>query len=458
MKLKTNQIAILLLLFGLNCSCKKYLDAKSNQSLVIISNLSDLQSLLDNYSKVNSNNPSADEVSSDEYYLVYNDFQALDIDQQRNMYTWQPDNLFYPYTNLTNDWTQVYNCVYIANTVLDNIGKIPRTSSNASSWDNIKGQALFLRAYSFYKAATIWSLAYDPNTSNSDLGIPLRLTSDFNEKSIRASVCKTYAQILSDTKMAAGYLSNVPVHVYRSSKPAAFALIAKCYLSMRQYDLSGLYADSCLQINNALIDYNSLNSTSTYPLPQFNKEVIYDTYAGGIGATPVSYTFAKIDTVLYSSYNGNDLRKTCFFSKNSDGSSFFKGSYHGSSVIFNGIATDEVYLMRAECYARQGNVNSAMTDLNTLLKNRYKTGSYTTIAASSSTDAVSKILDERHKELVMRGTRWIDIKRLNKEGAGINLKRLLNGKIYTLPANDLRFALAIPDDIISLSGIPQNPR
>jgi hypothetical protein len=58
----------------------------------------------------------------------------------------------------------------------------------------------------------------------------------------------------------------------------------------------------------------------------------------------------------------------------------------------------------------------------------------------------------------MRGTRWTDIKRLNKEGAGISLKRNVNGNSYILPANNLRFALPLPDDIVSLSGMQQNPR
>ncbi|HEY0177744.1 MAG TPA: RagB/SusD family nutrient uptake outer membrane protein, partial [Pedobacter sp.] len=68
------------------------------------------------------------------------------------------------------------------------------------------------------------------------------------------------------------------------------------------------------------------------------------------------------------------------------------------------------------------------------------------------------VLQERRKELIMRGIRWMDIKRLNKEGANITLTRKLNGNVYTLPANDLRFALPIPDDVIAFSGMKQNLR
>lgn len=438
--------------------CKKYLEAKSDQSLGTITNITDLQSLLDNYNLVNFSTVSADMVSSDDYYLNYSDFQALDFEQQRNMYSWQPTNLFYPYTNLPNDWNSVYNNVYIANNVLGNIDNVSETSSNAAVLDNIKGQALFLRAYNFYKAVTIWSLAYDRRSSVTDAGIPLRLNVNFNEQSTRANVEQSYLQIINDLKLAVPLLSKTPFHVYRGSKAAAFALLSRTYLAMRIYDQAKLYADSCLRINDKLIDFNKLNTSASFPLPKFNDEILYDTNVGGSGATPISRTKARIDSLLISFYSSNDLRLTAFFSTAADGTKLFKGSYEGSSTRFNGIATDEIYLTRAECLARNNETTAAMADLNRLLISRYKTGSFVPLTANSNTDAINKILLERRKELVMRGTRWTDIKRLNKEGANILLKRVLNGVTYTLPPNNLRFALPIPDDVIGLSGMQQNPR
>jgi hypothetical protein len=58
----------------------------------------------------------------------------------------------------------------------------------------------------------------------------------------------------------------------------------------------------------------------------------------------------------------------------------------------------------------------------------------------------------------MRGLRWMDIKRLNKDGAKITLTRNVEGNTYTLPPNDLRYALPIPEEVISLTGMPQNIR
>jgi hypothetical protein len=60
--------------------------------------------------------------------------------------------------------------------------------------------------------------------------------------------------------------------------------------------------------------------------------------------------------------------------------------------------------------------------------------------------------------LLFRNLRWSDLRRFNLEGANITLKRIINGTSYTLPPNDLRWVLLIPDLETSRSGIPQNPR
>ena len=453
--LKYYYFAFILTLFS---GCKKYLDSTPDKSLVVISNLQDLQGLLDNFDGLNIGTLISDVVSSDDYYLTSVAYQAMANEWHRNMYVWNPNNLWGEYTALINDWGQVYNNIYIANTVLSNIDKIPRDISNAANWDNVKGQAHFLRAYSFFKAATVFCLAYDENSSPNDLGLPLRLDPDLNKQSVRSSVKETYAQILSDAELASNLLSPKPLHVMRSSKSAAFALLAKVHLSMRNYTDALINANKSLELNNALIDFNTLNVESTYPIAQFNKEVIYHTFAGGAAGTPVGIARAKIDTLLYSSYDVNDLRKTVFFRQNADGTQSFRGSYIGASNLFNGIATDEIYLIKAECLARSGELKNAMENLNKLLVNRFKTNTYINKNIQSNSEALSIILEERRKELLMRGGRWIDIKRLNKEGLKIELKRNINGRIYTLPPNDLRFALPIPEDVIQRSGMKQNPR
>ena len=75
---------------------------------------------------------------------------------------------------------------------------------------------------------------------------------------------------------------------------------------------------------------------------------------------------------------------------------------------------------------------------------------------TSMPELVTIILQHRRKELLMRGLRWMDIKRLNKEDADIILQRMVDNQVYSLPPNDKRYALPIPADIILHAGIEQN--
>jgi tetratricopeptide (TPR) repeat protein len=444
----------LLIIVTILGGCKKYLDEKPDKKLAVISSLDELQGLLDYDPDMSFNDISACEVSADDYYVTSADWSARS-ETERRMYTWEKDYLFTPGYN---DWSDTYYVAYCSNTVLDNISKIDK-AQDENRWNDIKGQALYHRAHAYLQALLTWSVAYDEQTANSDLGIPLRLNTDFNTSSNRANVEDSYNQVILDLKEALRLLPITAIHKICPCKPAAYALLARAYLSMRKYDEVGLYADSALQLNNSLMDYNDatiINPSAALPIPRFNIEVLTD----GRMTLPsiLSSGKAKIDSSLYASYDNNDLRKEIFFKSNNNGTYGFKGSYSKTAALSSSITVDETYLMRAESFARSGKINEAMNDLNTLLIKRWKSGTFFPFSANNITDALNIILHERRKELIMRGLRWMDIKRLNKEGANISLTRIVNGVTYTLPPNDLRFALPIPEDIITLSGIQQNKR
>jgi starch-binding outer membrane protein, SusD/RagB family len=447
-------IPFILLFFS---GCKKYLDAKPDKQFVVPSSLQDLQALLDNYNKLNENDPNAvAEASSDNYYLKDADWSSL-AENYRRIYTWEKDYLFTPYPN---HWSTAYDRIYSVNVVLDNIVKLERTEDNKFDWDNIKGQALCFRAKAFLDIATIWALAYNRNSASTDLGIVLRLNSDFNAPSVRSTVKETYDQVIKDFKESIPLLPVMAKSIYRPSRAAAYALLSRTYLYMSQFDSAYAYANLCLQLKTDLMDFNGdlqINSSAAYPFTRLNKEIILESRSPSI--TPLDNSRAKIDSALVTSYDNNDLRKTLFLKNNNNGTFGFKGSYEGDGSIFTSVATDEVYLMRAECAARKGLTQAAMTDLNKLMVKRWKsTAPFPGYTASSSAEALEIILTERRKELIMRGTRWMDIKRFNVENGGISLRRKINNQTYILNANDPRFALPIPEEIIQRTGMPQNPR
>jgi hypothetical protein len=230
---------------------------------------------------------------------------------------------------------------------------------------------------------------------------------------------------------------------------------------MQDYSHALLYADSSLKLYDSLLDYNTLNASLTFPVTTFNKEVLFHSVMGN----ELYANFPIVDTNLYKSYNVNDLRQKIFFKANpTNGGMMFTGTYTGGVAgasrlnYFAGLATDEVYLTRSECYARAGNTTDAMKDLNALMVKRFKTGTFVPFTANNTKEALDLILTERRKETIFRGLRWSDLRRLNSDGANITLTRKIDNQTYTLEPNSPRYTLPLPPDVILLTGMEQNER
>jgi tetratricopeptide (TPR) repeat protein len=445
-------------------SCKKtnFLNTKPDESLVIPKALKDYQAMIDHEEVFNGVNggvgltPAMSEGSSDNLYIV-NNFLPSVSNQDLNLYVWAKD----VYTgDPVYDWNVGYKGVFHANVILDGIKKLSISSDEQNTYDNILGSALFHRAHLFYQLAQVFAPPYDKENLAGKFGIPLRLSSDIGEKISRASLKDTYDKILNDLLEAKNLLPETSQFKSRPSKIAADALLARVYQTMEDYDKALYHAESCLGKHGDILDYNTLNPTPLYSFQQTNSEIIfYSVMRTGGRIPPGGPAYSSIDTALYQTYNDNDLRKSLYFKKIGV-KSYFIG-YSPSFTPFTGLATDEVYFIRAECYARKGNSGGAMTDLNNVMRRRWRnTVPYPIITALDSEDALSKVLIERRKELVYRGLRWTDLRRLNQEPKfAITIKRVLNGITYTLPANDSRYTCPIPNEVISFNpNMPQNLR
>ncbi|MDB5199228.1 MAG: RagB/SusD family nutrient uptake outer membrane protein [Chitinophagaceae bacterium] len=428
-------------------SCKKYLDAKPDKTLAVPSTLQDFQAILDN-NFLNLDYPFAGDIGSDDYFLKASDLSNFSTNIQLT-YVWN--------ANAANDldYNYGYNMIERCNVVLDGLAKTGLQSS-----ESIKGSALFLRGYIFFQLANIFSLPYDMQNSNNIPGIPLRLSADITVKTTRSSMQETYQQIISDLQSSLPLLPVQPMVKTRPSRPAAYGVLARTYLAMGDYANANKYADSCLQLYSKLMDYNTLDNTLSNPISQFNDEVIFHATTSGREGVLNPY-YARVDTSLYASYTSNDLRKNIFYTSAGDGYYGFKGDYTGQSYgsLFNGIAVDEILLVRSETYARLGNNSGAIADLNLLLSKRYSKSGFTPYP-NNYANLLQLILQERRKELAFRSEiRWSDLRRLNKDPQyAKSLTRAINGQTYTLPPNDKRYAWLIPVSVIQQSGILQNDR
>ncbi|MFA6275592.1 MAG: RagB/SusD family nutrient uptake outer membrane protein [Pedobacter sp.] len=458
----TLTIIIFLVVAALSFNCKKedeFLDEKPDQSLILPASLEDYEKLLNNTGVFNNGTiPNQGTISSDEFYVTDAVFNSLSSNAGRNLYKWTKD-IDEGTSSGDNIWNAAYKQVYYCNIILDGIPKLTIAPSQQAKFNNLKGMALFFRSWAFYHLVQTYGMPYDEITSKTDLGIPLRLTADINLKSTRATVEQCYAQIISDLEISLTLLQERNDHKTLPSGLAALGFLARVNLALRHYDKAFDYADRFLAKNSVLTDYNIFSASRTSSIhTAFIDEDIFNVTIN-TGLTVANRTTARIDPAFVATYNDNDLRKRLYF-RTSNNEIFFKGSYNYMGQHYVGIATDEVYLIRSECFARKGNAIAALGDLNTLLMARWKSGvAYPPIVAQNSQEALAKILVERRKELLFRGLRWTDLRRFNKEnGFETTLTRTVNGETYSLPPNDQRYAIPLPVSEIQLSGLEQNKR
>lgn len=448
---------ILLVPIILLASCEKnFLEEKPNNALVVPQNISEFQALLDNYRFFVQNvGPSLNNAASDDYTITDVGLKALQ-GYERDSYLWSKDMLMF-----SLEWEYPYRQILYTNIVLEGLEKIVPTDKEKSSYDGVKGMALFLRAQALFNLSQTFCEVYTPSNAQNFPGVPIPLSADVTKRYERGTLSQTYSRVLEDLDLSSPLLPTTTTYLTRPSKAAASALKARVYLSMQKYEDAMREADEALKSNSNLIDFNTLNTTSTRSFPVAltagNKEVIY--YSSLILNLFTTSTQNSINPVLFATYDVNDLRKVIYFNNRGNGIYTFKGSYSGDSYLFSGSATNEMFLIRAECKARLGDLTGATSDLNTLLVKRYKTGTYIPYSSLSADALLETILKERRKELFGRGLRWGDLRRLNLDPRfAKSIQKTAEGISYTLPAGDPRYVFPIPLSELAYNNITQNPR
>ncbi|MGK6342540.1 RagB/SusD family nutrient uptake outer membrane protein [Chryseobacterium sp. DT-3] len=444
--------------------CKKqdeWLEKKSNKSDIIPSTIEDFQALLDNTDVMSTKYPAIGLIGADNSYVLDQTAITSGTLQERNAYKWAKDiyegELFAP------DWTYPYQVIEYSNVVLEGLEKIKDKNNKRIS--EIRGAALFFRAFAYYQLAQLYSKQYNINTANTDLGLPLKLNSDVNDLPNRSTLQETYDRIINDLLEAESLLPLQVNFKTRPTKLAAEGMLSKVYFNMQNYTKAKEFADIVLSKNSELIDFNTLSTTMNFPFPtvrDVNPEIIF--YAGTINYSLNSRQNMAVSKDLIESYEHNDLRKQVFYKSNSNGTINFGGRYTGAGALFSGIATNEILLIRSESLARSGNLGEAMKDLNKLLKERWKKENglttYTNKTVSNAIEALALIILERRKELPFTGNiRWEDLRRLNLDGNyAKTVTRNVGGQNYSLEPNSSKYVFPIPPVEINLNPLTQNIR
>lgn len=441
-KLVLYKLCFLFIPMLLNSCGKGFLEELPNKSLLIPTKLEDFRAILDNSTVMNIS-PGFGVISADNFFVSSISLGSLSRPAERNLYQW----LDHPYEGQTmSDWNTPYQQVFYTNIVLDGLSSFKPNLVEEQMYNELKGGALFYRSVAFYNIAKLFCDHYVFGSEDERLGIALRLSPDVGLIIPRSTLKETYDRILKDLLEAEKLLPEISDYKTRPSKLVVKAMLARIYLDIEAYVEAERYASEVLEVQNKLIDFNTLSSTSSSPFPNpltaVSEEVIFYSEL-------ITYSFfrhARVDSILFNSYESQDLRKSLFF-REMDPFNSMKANYSGKYEWFSGLAVDEMLLIKAECNARAGMTDEASADLNLLLKNRWNKDSFVPYNSDNNEEVLTMILHERRKELVSRGLRWQDLKRLNKDDRfSKTLIRNINGNVFNLEPNSIKYVLPIPQD------------
>ena len=263
--MKYLNIIILLLLTTSFYSCNDYLDEIPEKSSgIVISKVEELDALLskNNFSggAILDNN-FASILCSDCFEITPEYYDAglsaaSDFIESYQISCWEM-----PYTSntnvLTSMWATNFESIYLANLILSSVDEV---SGSEEAKANVKYKAHFLRAYNYLELVNYYCMPYGKSTL-SELGLPIKRSTSYEEDMHRASLEETYnfieADIIEAVKLKAPLFDNSGRKSWKETGATVNALAARFYLAKEDYETAQKYAEEALKYGNDILDFNN---------------------------------------------------------------------------------------------------------------------------------------------------------------------------------------------------------
>ncbi|MDR2906900.1 MAG: RagB/SusD family nutrient uptake outer membrane protein [Bacteroidales bacterium] len=445
-------LVITVLVFLGFASCKKFLDIKPKGN-VIPETVDHYEGMLNNviqgyfchfqdYLSDDAALPSDGSGSATDLYMSANPNGMNHV--VRRIFKFNP----VPFEAVDSDmmWTQTHRSILHFNTVIEYV--MTSEGGTEAKKRSLRAEALLQRAIDFYGLVNIYARHYDATTAATEPGVPMFLHPDVTTSVPRSTVKEVYDRILDDVEQALPDLPQTPVlGKFRASYPGAIAFLARVHLTMGNYETALEYADEALGYNSTLVDLNGQKIAPVDPpSPYTGLSGLSVDWVLNLDNSPVPNANEHPETILartfVSPYGLGTAANVCmseelrelFDQANDKRYQFWYASgrpsinceqLYGLKIRlrgdqFNiGPGTAEMYLIRAECNARAGQLQAALDDVNDLREKRFTTGTIVdkTLAdcGNDAFEVLKFVLEERRRELAFMGFRVTDLKRLNKD-------------------------------------------
>lgn len=504
-----NSIWVMLLVCFL-IGCKDFLEEQS-QTEIRPSSVQDMEKLLEGEAYWDE---SYGKIFSDVTDIFTDDVESQIVRDQnetkkrRNRYKYAWDEVMFEDNGDGADislWQRPYTYIMGANVILDYLDDVEnQLEEDPVLREHIRGEALVLRGFYHFHLVNFFGLPYNFGNPEENPGIPLRLRSgvDTDEYPRRASVADCYRQIIRDleegSKLMSENRAEASTKETRIDYVVGYALLSRVYLYMEDWDEVIRYADSVLSVQPELLMFAENTGKTLFTGRTGNPENLWQmpakmtNYDGTISVrkrvAPYNTSNELIGIYMDDLAPGERdfrLMDVDEDSNTSPGSGGPEIAYimTGMEDVYDydigvlvekidfmtmckalkwtGLRNAEVYLNRAEAYARkyvaEGNAafaQAALNDLNNLRQHRMEPAGFVEKTMADFVDGQALLdfcLRERRRELCGEGNhRWFDLRRQGMPGlihvfldndTGMETK-------YTLSQGDRHYALPIPREVL----------
>jgi tetratricopeptide (TPR) repeat protein len=322
------------------------------------------------------------------------------------------------------------------------------TESTEQERNEVIAYAKVLRAMNYFNLVNYYAETYQESTASAKNAVPQILSADINASHQQLTVQGIYDFILADLGEAMPYLkkeSPTPLH---PNLGAAYAFYARVYLQMGNYEKALEYANLALGENDQLYDWTAYYAE--------NQAQIEDPDSYTATATPTGHYFVEnyifrhgsssnagtenpISVERMARFEEGDARAAARWKVRTIGTETQYVSTTRGFFNAGGITTTEVYLIKAECLARDGKYGEAMSELNKVRETRILADKYSPLTASTEEQAIEYIRRTKDNELILTLTPFADARRYNLETKyARTLSKVVEGTTYSLsPASHL---------------------
>ncbi|OXA67342.1 starch-binding protein [Flavobacterium aquidurense] len=450
--------AACVLALGLNfASCDDYLSdvPKGSKSPTT---LSDYEAFLrDEYTNHRVDITGASQLLNDQYVTVAS-LASNRLYMANYMWDENADRVALKVSDETTYYSS-YAGISTFNLIIENA--LTTTKATESEQRVVWAEAKILRAMNYFNLVNFYADTYVASTASTKLSVPLITSANINAPSKQVTIQELYDFILNDVKEALPYLPKVSQTPLHPNLGAGYAFYSRVYLQMNNYTEALRYADLALAENNKLYDWITYYNT--------NKAIIDVPNSYTTTTSPMGYTYVENYTYRHGAFSSLTTENSIpveraqrfeagdakFISRwklyTVGAETYYRRTLSGA-FNFGGITTVEVYLIKAECLARAGQISEALGILNTVRKTRILPASYQDISTADKNTALNAIYKTKNNELTNTLIPFADARRLNAEGVyKVSYTKTANGTTYTLTSDSHLWTMPFPQ------GATQNP-